>query len=248
MTAASQHGRSCAMEVWMMSEIFVRSGLPVSRAPRLTLQDHVFRQLCELILNGEIAPGQLITIQALADAFGVSAMPVREALQRLTAARALTVISGRSIGVPRLTRERLLDLRRVRLEVESLAATWATPHMGEVEIEGLQECVGKMEEAARSGDRKQYLRWNRAFHFAIYSAAGSDVLFAIIENLWLQISPYFHLLHASGNYFKANEQHEMTLAAMRARDAASVSLGVRNDIEAAYQVLVGLLDADGLPT
>ena len=54
-----------------------------SRSPRLTLQDHVFRQLCELILNGEISPGQLITIQALADAFGVSAMPVREALQRL---------------------------------------------------------------------------------------------------------------------------------------------------------------------
>ena len=49
------------------------------RAPRGTLQDHVYRQLCELILNGEIAPGQLITIQALAEAFGVSAMPVREA-------------------------------------------------------------------------------------------------------------------------------------------------------------------------
>ena len=58
-----------------------------------------------------------------------------------------------------------------------------------------------MEEAARSGDRKQYLRWNRAFHFAIYSAAGSDVLFPI-ENLWLQISPYFHLLHALGTISK----------------------------------------------
>ena len=90
---------------------------------RGTLQDHVYRQLCELILNGEIAPGQLMTIQALADAFGVSAMPVREALQRLIAARALTVISSRSIGVPHLTRASALDLRRVRLEVESLAAT-----------------------------------------------------------------------------------------------------------------------------
>ena len=79
----------------------------MARSPRGTLQDHVYRQLCELILNGEIAPGQLITIQALADAFGVSAMPVREALQRLTAARVLTVISSRSIGVPPLTSERL---------------------------------------------------------------------------------------------------------------------------------------------
>jgi DNA-binding GntR family transcriptional regulator len=217
----------------------------VTRAPRHTLQDHVFRQLCELILNGEVAPGQLVTIQTLADAFGVSAMPVREALQRLTAARVLTVVSGRSIGVPPLARDRLTDLRRVRLELESLAAIWATPNIADAEIDRLQECIQNMEEAARSGDRKQYLRLNRTFHFAIYAAAGSDSLFAIIENLWLQISPYFHLLHASGNYFKANEQHELMLDAIRARDGATVSLGVRNDIDAAYQVLVSLLDAEG---
>jgi DNA-binding GntR family transcriptional regulator len=217
----------------------------VTRAPRHTLQDHVFRQLCELILNGEVAPGQLVTIQTLADAFGVSAMPVREALQRLTAARVLTVVSGRSIGVPPLARDRLTDLRRVRLELESLAAIWATPNIADAEIDRLQECIQNMEEAARSGDRKQYLRLNRTFHFAIYAAAGSDSLFAIIENLWLQISPYFHLLHASGNYFKANEQHELMLDAIRARDGATVSFGVRNDIDAAYQVLVSLLNAEG---
>lgn len=215
--------------------------LAVARAPRSTLQDFVYRQLCELILNGEIAPGQLITIQSLADAFGVSAMPVREALQRLTAARVLTVISSRSIGIPRLTRERLADLRRVRLEVESLAAVWATPNIGEPEIVELEAAVAEMEEAARRGDNKQYLRCNRAFHFKIYQAGRSEALIAIIETLWLQISPYFHLLHASGNYFKANEQHELMLSAIRTRDEAAVSLAVRNDIEAAYRVLVPLL-------
>jgi DNA-binding GntR family transcriptional regulator len=197
-----------------------------------------------LILNGEIAPGQLITIQSLADAFGVSAMPVREALQRLSAARVLTVISSRSIGIPRLTGERLADLRRVRLEVESLAAVWATPNIGEAEIAALEATVAAMEEAAQIGDNKQYLRCNRAFHFKIYQAGRSEALLAIIETLGLQISPYFHLLHASGNYFKANEQHELMLSAIRARDEAAVSLAVRNDIEAAYRVLVSLLEPE----
>ena len=206
------------------------------------MQDHVYRQLCELILNGEIAPGQLITIQALAEAFGVSAMPVREALQRLTSARVLTVISGRSIGIPPLTGERLSDLRRVRLEVESLAAVWATPNIDETMILQLKECVRVMNDAAQLGDTTQYLRGNREFHFTIYRAARSDVLLAIIETLWLQISPYFHLLRASGNYLKANEQHELILEAFRARDKAAVSLGLRNDIEAAYSVLVSLID------
>jgi DNA-binding GntR family transcriptional regulator len=218
--------------------------LSVARAPRSTLQDFVYRQLCELILNGEIAPGQLLAIQSLADAFGVSAMPVREALQRLTAARVLTVISSRSIGIPRLSAERLADLRRVRLEVESLAAVWACPNIGEDDIAELQASVTALERAAEAGDNKQYLRANRAFHFKIYHAARSDALLAIIETLWLQISPYFHLLHASGNYFKANEQHEIMLSALRSRDEPALSLAVRNDIEAAYRVLVPLLESD----
>ena len=121
---------------------------PVARLPKGTLQDHVYRQCCEMLLSGEIAPGQLVTIQALSDAFGVSAMPVREALQRLIAAKALTVISSRSIGVPHLTRERLLDLKRVRLEVESLAAQWAVTRIAAKEIGELEVLVAQMASAA----------------------------------------------------------------------------------------------------
>ena len=214
---------------------------PVARLPKGTLQDHVYRQCCEMILSGEIAPGQLVTIQALSDAFGVSAMPVREALQRLIAAKALTVISSRSIGVPHLTRERLLDLKRVRLEVESLAAQWAVTRIAAKEIGELEVLVAQMASAA-AGDRKQYVRCNREFHFAIYRAAGSEALYAIIENLWLQISPYFHLLHDSGNYHTANAQHDFVLKSLIAGDGVAVSQGIRNDIEAAGEVLLGLLD------
>ena len=67
-----------------------------------------------------------------------------------------------------------------------------------------------------------------------------------IETLWLQISPYFHLLHASGNYLKANDQHELMLAALRARDGVAVSLALRDDIDVAYRVLASLLSAKGI--
>jgi DNA-binding GntR family transcriptional regulator len=225
-----------------MIDLALHPPRPVSRAQRSTMQDHVYRQLCELILNGEIAPGQLITIQTLAEAFGVSAMPVREALQRLTAARVLTIVSGRTIGVPPLTGARLMDLRRVRLEIEALAGLWAAANIGQTHLKRLDALIMKMDEAAQAGDRKQYVRLNRNFHFTIYGAAGSDALLAIIENLWLQISPYFHLLHASGNYLKANEQHGLIRDALRRRDPKGVRGGLRTDINAAYEVLMGLLD------
>lgn len=216
--------------------------LPMARVSRDTLQERVFRRLSDLILDGEIAPGQLVTIQALADAFGVSAMPVREALKRLTAANALTVVSGRSIGIPPLSAGRLEDLRRVRIEVESIAAEWAAEKIDADSIATLDSLLKDMKRATKKGDVKGYLHGNRAFHFEVYRAAGSETLLAIIENLWLQISPYFNLLHGSGNYAAANEQHEAILDAIRAGDKSALKAAVRADIDGAYGVLMALLD------
>ena len=102
-----------------------RSEIQVEPLARDTLQERVYSQVAGLILDGGIAPGQLVTIQSLADSFGVSTMPVREALKRLTAANALTVVSGRSMGIPPLNLDRLTDLRNVRLELEGVAVAWA---------------------------------------------------------------------------------------------------------------------------
>src|SRR5262245_49175212 len=108
-----------------MAQARKTAALPLKPVTRGTLPDEIYRQIRELILDGGIAPGELVTIQGLADAFEVSAMPVREALQRLTAEKALTVIAGRSVGIPALRAKRLRDLCRVRLEIESLATIWA---------------------------------------------------------------------------------------------------------------------------
>jgi|tagenome__1003787_1003787.scaffolds.fasta_scaffold20671203_1 DNA-binding GntR family transcriptional regulator len=221
------------------STAFAFPSLPVAKG---TLQDQVYRQMSDLILNGEIAPGQTITIQAMSGAFGVSAMPVREALHRLTAAKALTVVSGRSIGIPPLSTARLLDLKRVRIEVEGLAGAWAAENATEVTIAELDVELVSLSDAADRGDVKAYLRANRRFHFAIYRAAGSDVLIGIIESLWLQISPFFHLLHASGNYSVSNRQHRQMLQALKKRNAANVRAGIVADIEAAAAVLMAQLE------
>jgi DNA-binding GntR family transcriptional regulator len=208
---------------------------------RETLQERIYRQVSALILDGEIIPGQLVTIQGMADAFGVSHMPVREALKRLASANALTVVSGRSIGIPHLSRERLKDLYAVRLEIETLAGQWAARNMTVDELDALQEECRDLRNAGASDDVRAYLRANRVFHFSIYRAARSESLLAIIENLWLQIGPYLNLLRGSGNYSTANKHHQTMVECLRARDAAGVSDALRADIEEAYCVLLKLL-------
>ena len=218
--------------------------LAASPVPRGTLPDEIYRRVKELILDGEIAPGELVTIQGLADVFGVSPMPVRAALQRLIAERALMVVSGRSVGIPELRASRLRDLCRVRLEVETTATRWATDNLRPTNIQQLEKLIALMAQAITDRNPHQYVRMNHEFHFTIYRASGSETLIDMIEGLWLQVSPYFHLLHDSGNYKTANREHERLLAALKRKDAATAGACVRADIEGAAQVLLGLLDSE----
>ncbi|MEA2778636.1 MAG: hypothetical protein QOK29_180 [Rhodospirillaceae bacterium] len=215
--------------------------LPLNPVSRGTLPGEIYRHIKDLILDGGIAPGELVTIQGLADAFAVSAMPVREALQRLTAEKALTVVSGRSVGIPELQAVRLQDLCRVRIEIETLATVWAADNLRAHDIRELEQLVATMAQAVTDGNPHHFVRANHAFHFAVYRASGSDTLLSIIEGLWLQISPYFHLLHGSGNYAMANHQHEELLLALKRGDAIAAGQCVRADIEQAAKVLLGLL-------
>lgn len=215
--------------------------LPVRPVERDTVQERVYRRIREMILNGDIEPGQTITIQNLSDAFRVSTMPIREALRRLLAEQALTVISGRSVGIPVLTPDRLADLRRVRAEVEPLAASWAALRIEEADLDRLTDLVARMEDAAMRKDGRLFVPANHEFHFIVYRAAGSPALLGIIESLWLQVGPYFHVLRGSGNWQAANAAHRAMLAALRRRDGAAAAVALREDIEAAALTLERLL-------
>jgi len=211
--------------------------IPIEPLTRDTLQERVYTQVADLILDGAIAPGQQVTIQGLADAFGVSTMPVREALKRLTAANALTVLSGRSMGIPRLNLDRLTDLRNVRLELEGAATEWAARSIDDEALARLEQERGRMDQAIGSDRVKDYLRANRAFHFTVYRASGSTTIVELIEVLWLQISPYFNLLRESENYVSSNVHHGRIVAALKRRDGRAACGEMRADIEDAYRTL-----------
>jgi DNA-binding GntR family transcriptional regulator len=102
--------------------------------------------------------------------------------------------------------------------------------------------VAAMAQAVADGDPHQFVRANHEFHFTVYRASGSETLLSIIEGLWLQVSPYFHLLHGSGNYALANHEHEQLLVAVRRNDPQAAGRAIRADIEQAAKVLLGLLD------
>lgn len=225
-----------------MTLVRPQQDLPFSPVSRATIQDNVYGKLRELILNGAIEPGRTVTVQSLSEAFGCSAMPVREAMRRLVAEKALTVVAGRSVGIPSLTSDRLDDLRRVRVEVEGTAATWAARSLTDDILTHLDGLIVEMDRAKVERDRARYVPANRDFHFTIYRAAGSNALLGIIESLWLQIGPYFNILNLTDNWGAANIEHKAMLSALSRRDGDAVRKALQADIDGAARELADMLE------
>ena len=205
------------------------------------LHDQVYDRLCMLLREGEFTPGQAVPVAHVAEAFGVSAMPVREALTRLLAIGVVANVSGRSVGVPALGYQELTDLRNVRLEVETLAARWAVANRDAAFIGDLEILLEQLETTERAGDVRGYIKANYEFHLRIYQQSRSHVLVDIINTLWLRVSPHLYQLEREDQYKVSNKHHREIVGAIRKGDADGASRALRQDITDAYDVLVRVL-------
>jgi DNA-binding GntR family transcriptional regulator len=222
-----------------------KSAMPeFSRVDKDTLHERVYGELRTALMTGRFLPGQSVTIRALADAFGTSAMPVREALRRLVAEQALEILPNRSVIVPRMTRARLEDLRRVRVAIEGMAAEQAAAHITAEELDKLQALLDEMRAKVKEGGAHGYLSQNQDFHFTIYAAARSAVLLPIIESLWLQIGPVLTVISADLKLSAifAEKHHTKALTALRRGNGASARAAIAGDISEAADYLLKLAD------
>lgn len=209
------------------------------------LNNQVFDRLCALLREGEFTPGEPVRVAHIADAFGVSAMPVREALTRLSAIGVLANVAGRSVGVPMLTRDELTDLRDVRLEIETKAVEWAVKNRNPGFLDELERILSDLLRAEKDRDSRGFIKNNYAFHFRLYQQAKSPVLLEIINTLWLRVSP--HLYHADqrSRHRISNEHHSLIIDAIRSGEIVGAQDALIADVSGSYDDLVhALFSAD----
>jgi DNA-binding GntR family transcriptional regulator len=202
------------------------------------LNDQVYDRLCMLLREGEFTPGEAVRVARVAEAFGVSAMPVREALTRLLAIGVVANVSGRSVGVPSLGYQELTDLRDVRLEVEALAVKWAVQNRNDAFVADLEALLERLEETEQSGNVSGYIKTNYEFHLKLYQQSHSPVLIDIIDTLWLRVSPHLYQLERESQYKVSNSHHRKIVHCVREGDAKGASDALVEDITDAYDVLV----------
>lgn len=200
-----------------------------------TLQERVYLSLRKGISQGNFGPGEVLTIRTLAATLGTSAMPVREALQRLVAEKALIQQSNRSVSVPPFTVDGHRELIRIRTTIESLATRWAALRADDTLVAELGEANAAMREAVKRGDADAVLNANRDFHFTLYAAAQMPQLFDIIQGLWLRTGPYLGaairvIPGADEHFLTGTIIHERVIAAIARRDPTAAARALSLDL------------------
>jgi DNA-binding GntR family transcriptional regulator len=214
---------------------------PVSS--RTTIQEGVYQQLRNALMAGNFDPGQTLTIASLAETFGTSNMPVREALRRLAAENALDVAPNGSARIPIVTLARLDDLCRARIAVEGLAAELGIPRLTTTDIQTLERIAAEQHAIGLGSNVYDLMVRNQQFHFTIYRASGSEVLLQLIETLWLRFGPYMRMLSASVEPLMRTGEidpaapHVPIIDAVKAGDFARARDGVIDDIRRTHEIL-----------
>jgi DNA-binding GntR family transcriptional regulator len=203
-----------------------------------TLNDRAYDAIRSGLISSQFQPGQVLVIRALAESYGISATPVREALHRLVAERLLIMLPNRSVVVPELTRDAFVELTEIRAALEGLCAELATPLIKAAAIKRLHALFKDLQKAIDARDIRSYVALNQQLHFTIYDHAGAPRLLSMIQALWSQVGPFLTNLFDCSDYIgQANDQHRRIITAIETGDAAATRLAVVSDIRSAARSL-----------
>lgn len=183
------------------------------------LSETVRAQIERELLTGALAPGTVLDERSLAERFGVSRTPVREALFHLAAHGLLNVVSRVGVVVPKLGIKELLSLLEMLAEMEGTCAKLAAKRMDRKEHKALRDALAACEVAAKAGKPKAYEDANKQFHEAIYAGARNQWAAQQVHGLRLRCASYRRSFFDVPKRLEASlAEHRQVVTAIEAGD------------------------------
>jgi DNA-binding GntR family transcriptional regulator len=208
----------------------------------LTGGDFAYSQLRARIISGELPPNAVLRAQPLAEEFGISRTPIREALRRLAETGLVEYVPNRGATVIGFTPEQMAETYFVRAALESRAAGLATGRLSDAHLERLGELIGLMDDYVEStevGEIAQLGQLNVEFHSLIVSASGNSQLVSLVQSV-TQAPMMVRNFRNYGGTFRArsNHQHRDILTALSTGDALWAEVAMRSHILAARNAVM----------
>jgi DNA-binding GntR family transcriptional regulator len=191
---------------------------------RHSLHESLVAPLRDMILLGELRPGEKVPEEELCARFGVSRTPIREALKVLAAEGVLQILPHRGAVVARITEEQIAELFPIMAALERLAGTLACTQASDEQIAGVRALHDQMMAHYREGNESAYLQCNRRIHEAIFDLAGNATLTSFYQQILTRIHAYRFVVRKSPEHWKrAVEEHERIIKLLEARDGKRLS-------------------------
>lgn len=193
--------------------------MTVARNPgRESLVESISRDLRDQILAGKLAPGRRISQLSIADHYGVSRLPVREALRSLSSQGLVEIEPGRGARVTALDAADLSEVYLMRERLEPMAVALAVERVSEVEIKAADSILAQME-APRTSEN-EWLQLDREFHTMWYRHVQMPRLAQTIDQLWDVAQRYRAMFRGTPGAISMSQlEHRMMLESIRRRSA-----------------------------
>ena len=217
----------------MSSPIREVKDLPPLQIPRGRVADLVENIRAE-ILTGAFAPGETLVQEDLATRFGVSRMPVRDAIKHLQVLGFVTVESNKRARVAALSLEDFIEIYDMRASAEALAIRSSMPHLTNAQIDAAEAIQDQIEGVEPKG----FGALNMAFHMTLYRPSGKARLLAHVEMLFNAADRYVAMVSAGEDLkTKANAEHRALLEHCRLRETEAAENCVAQHIISARDAL-----------
>jgi DNA-binding GntR family transcriptional regulator len=210
---------------------------------RKSLGQHVFENLKQAIIRGEVAPGDRLVESRLADALDISRTPVREAIHKLEREGLLRRLPKGGFAVMNFSREDIEETFGIRCVLESYAARLAAQNYSEEELLPLEEKLREFQRLLDKGRLDELPRINTEFHNILYALSRSPKLIKMINDLRDQIYRFRRILLEKDKWAEAsNNDHQKMLEAIRERNVNRVEKVVKQHIARGRRIVLNALE------
>jgi DNA-binding GntR family transcriptional regulator len=190
-------------------------------APTGAASGRIAAHLRDEILRGDLRPGDRIRQEEVAERFGASRLPVREALRILEAEGLTEHETHKGARVPRLSQHEVEVIYQMRERLEPLALAESIAALTDGDVARIEEVQRRIEADGDGIDVTRFLELDREFHLATYSACAIDPLMSNVRRLWNSTQHYrraFVALSGPGRMWVVNAEHRLILDAVERRD------------------------------
>lgn len=210
-------------------------GPPIASTPELrnrrTTSDHIADALRTAINSGQLEDGAVLNQVELAEHFGVSRVPVREAMRRLEAEGLIDASAHRRAVVRGLSLDRIVEAYELRALLEGHLAAAAVPHLDRARLDRLTALNRALREET---DHVRYLELNAEFHTTLYEAARRPLALEFVDNLRQRAERYVQMWSRGRGLDRARQvarEHALIVRLARQGDADGVRAAVQEHIE-----------------